>query len=208
MASRFNIRSFAPSGLVVDDVTWGEEMIVITAHGDADAAACPACGTLSRRVQSRYVRHPSDLPCAGRCVRLQLVVRRFRCGVPVCPRQVFAEGFDTAVLAGRARRTGRLEQIVRHLGLALGGRPGASLARQLMLPVSSDTLLRVVRRHAQPRTEPLAVIGIDDWAEQPKVPPAQRVEWLRRDGGATIATAPSSVTSSADAWWRCCPIAR
>ncbi len=33
-----------------------------------------------------------------------------------------------------------------------------------MLRVSSDTLLRVVRRHAQPRTEPLAVIGIDDWA--------------------------------------------
>ena len=33
-----------------------------------------------------------------------------------------------------------------------------------MLPVSNDTLLRVVRRRALPRTKPLAVIGIDDWA--------------------------------------------
>jgi len=33
-----------------------------------------------------------------------------------------------------------------------------------MLPVSNDTLLRVVRRRTCPRTEPLAVAGIDDWA--------------------------------------------
>jgi hypothetical protein len=45
-----------------------------------------------------------------------------------------------------ARRTSRLEQIVHHLGLALGGRPGASLAQRLRLPVSRDTLLRVIRR--------------------------------------------------------------
>ena len=33
-----------------------------------------------------------------------------------------------------------------------------------MLPVSNDTVLRVVRRRARPRTEPLAVVGVDDWA--------------------------------------------
>ena len=32
-----------------------------------------------------------------------------------------------------------------------------------MLPVGNDTLLRVVRRRGLPPTEPLAVIGIDDW---------------------------------------------
>ena len=91
-------------------------------------------------------------------------MRRFLCGVPSCRRQVFAERFGTTVLAERARRTGRLEQVVHHLGLALGGRPGAGFAQRLMLPVSNDTLLRTVRRHAQPRTEPLVVVGIDDWA--------------------------------------------
>lgn len=33
-----------------------------------------------------------------------------------------------------------------------------------MLPVSNDTLLRIVRRHARLKTEPLRVVGIDDWA--------------------------------------------
>jgi transposase len=33
-----------------------------------------------------------------------------------------------------------------------------------MLPVSNDTVLRVVRSRACPRTEPLNVVGIDDWA--------------------------------------------
>ena len=50
------------------------------------------------------------------------------------------------------------------MGLALGGRPAASFARRLMLPVSNDTVLRVVRRRARPRTEPLNVVGVDDWA--------------------------------------------
>ena len=51
-----------------------------------------------------------------------------------------------------------------HLGLALGGRPGQSFARRLLLPVSKDTLLRVVRRRAALPTEAPRVVGIDDWA--------------------------------------------
>jgi transposase len=64
----------------------------------------------------------------------------------------------------RARRTGRMEHIIHHLGLALGGRPAASFAQRLMLPVSNDTLLRVVRRRAQVPHEPVSIVGIDDFA--------------------------------------------
>ena len=64
-----------------------------------------------------------------------------------------------------ARRTSRLEGIVHHIGIALGGRPAATLARRLMLPVSRDTLLRVVRRRAVPLgVEPVRILGIDDFA--------------------------------------------
>jgi transposase len=77
---------------------------------------------------------------------------------------MFAERFGDNILPERSRRTARLEGIVHHLGLALGGRPAANLAKRLMLPVSNDTLLRVVRQRSQPRTEPLTVAGIDDWA--------------------------------------------
>ena len=146
MPSAFGFASLIPAGLVVDSVARGDDTLVVTARSKAPTAACPLCGTVSRRVQSHYVRQPSDLPCAGRSVRLRLLVRRFLCGVSGCRRQVFAERFGSAVLPERARRTGRLEEIVHHLGLALGGRPGAGFAQRLMMPVSNDTLLRVVRR--------------------------------------------------------------
>jgi hypothetical protein len=100
---------------------------------------------MSRRIHSRYTRQVADLPSAGRKVRLRVITRRFVCEFRHCRRQIFAERFGGS-LPVRARRTARLECIVHHLGLALGGRPAASFARRLMLPVSNDTLLRVVRR--------------------------------------------------------------
>ncbi len=93
-----------------------------------------------------------------------LLARRFLCDAVLCGRRIFTERFAPEVLAPWARRTTRLDHIVHHLGLALGGRPAARLARRLMLPIGSDTLLRVVRRHGSPRVVPPTVVGVDDWA--------------------------------------------
>jgi len=200
MAARFGFASLIPPGLAVDSVDGSEDALVVTARSNAVTALCPLCGAASDRVQSHYVRHPSDLPCAGRRVRLRLIVRRFQCGVPGCPRQVFAERFGTTVLAERARRTGRLEEIVHHLGLALGGRPGAGFAQRLMLPVSNDTLLRVVRRRALPRTEPLTVIGIDDWAYRRNHRYGTIICDLERRR--VVALLPNREQATAEAWLR------
>ena len=200
MATRFAVKSLVPPGLVMDSVDGSGDAVVVTGRSNALTAACPLCGTASCHVQSRYVRQPSDLPCGGRRVRLRLLVRRFRCGVPGCPRQVFAERFGTTVLAERARRTGRLEEVVHHLGLAMGGRPGAGFARRLMLPVSNDTLLRVVRRRAAPRTEPLSVIGIDDWAFRRNHRCGTIVCDLERR--CVVALLPDREQATAEAWLR------
>jgi hypothetical protein len=93
-----------------------------------------------------------------------MITRRFVCELPRCRRRIFAERFGDDVVPVRARRTTRLECIVHHLGLALGGKPAAGFANRLMLPVSNDTLLRVVRRRTVMPSEPLIVVGIDDWA--------------------------------------------
>ena len=90
--------------------------------------------------------------------------RRFRCDAVMCGRRIFTERFDSGVLAPWARRTARLDYVVHHLGLALGGRPAAIFAKRLMLPVSNDTLLRLVRKRGSPAFTPPTVIGIDDWA--------------------------------------------
>jgi transposase len=98
-------------------------------------------------------------------VHLRVRVRRFRCANTACSRRIFGERLADTVAPQAARRTARLEGVVHHLGIALGGRPAASLARRLMLPVSRDTLLRVVRRRALPIGADLVkVVGIDDFA--------------------------------------------
>ena len=164
MQPSFRISSLIPRGFAVESVSCTERKIVVTARAKTHIAGCPACRSPSRRIHSRYVLQVSDLPCAGRMVQLHIVTRRFVCAVQHCRRRIFAERFDRTVLATRSRRTARLECIVHHLGLALGGRPGAHFAKRLMLPVSNDTLLRVVRRRAELWKEPLTVVGIDDWA--------------------------------------------
>ena len=81
-------------------------------------------------------------------------------------QRIFAERFGDAVLAPSARWTARLDFVVHHLGLELGGRPAASFARRLMGPVSNNTLPRVVRRRCRLPSNRLTVISIDDWAWQ------------------------------------------
>jgi transposase len=68
-------------------------------------------------------------------------------------------------MAAYSRRSRRLAEIQRHIGMALGGAAGGRLAHRLALPVSRDTLLRLVRRGVsfQPLAAP-TVIGIDDFA--------------------------------------------
>ncbi len=92
----------------------------------------------------------ADQPCAGRKIELHLTVRRFVCNVVHCRRKIFAERFGDGVIRPMARRTARLDCLVRHLALALGGRPAARFADRLGLPVSNDTLLRTVRRYDRP----------------------------------------------------------
>ena len=157
MHQRFCSTDLVPRGFVVDEAVMDGTAALITVRAAAKSCACPGCGTRSERVHSRYRRRLMDLPIAGRPLRLMVLARRFYCNAVLCDRRVFAERFDANVLAPWARRTNRLEHIVHHLGLALGGRPAANFARRLMLPVSKDTLLRVVRRRgAPPDTLPLS----------------------------------------------------
>jgi transposase len=99
-------------------------------------------------------------------VTLRVRARRFRCVNPACPRATFAERLpDTA--PPTARRTGRLGELQRHLGLALGGEAGARLAARLAVPTSPDTLLRLARRDdpaPRSRPAPSRVLAVDDWA--------------------------------------------
>jgi transposase len=156
--------SLAPCGLAIERVEADAEKLLIVSRPASMTATCPSCGHVSARVHSKYQRILSDLPSQGRTVRISVQARRFRCVLSGCRQRIFSERLEATVSRPFARRTSRLEGIVHHLGLALGGRPGQSFARRLLLPVSNDTLLRVVRRHAARSDAEPRVVGIDDWA--------------------------------------------
>lgn len=164
MRHRFQRASLAPKGFSVESVQISGGGAQILLRPRSPSGRCPECGRQSQRVQSRYVRRPADLPLGGRPVKLAIVARRFWCDAVLCGRRIFCEQFDDGVLIRYGRRTQRLETIVHHLGIALGGRPAAAFADRLMMPVSNDTLLRVVRRRTTDQTDELSIIGIDDFA--------------------------------------------
>ncbi|WP_081506046.1 ISL3 family transposase [Azospirillum lipoferum] len=158
-----SLLSLLPAGLVVDQVTVDVDRVVVAAHVRAATASCPLCRRPSRRVHSRYNRHLGDLPWQGRMGELRLQVRRFRCPAADCPRRVFTECLPT-VAAPRVRRTRRLAEAQRTIALSAGGDPGARLATRLAMPVSGDTLLRLIRAEPMVPIPTPRVIGIDDWA--------------------------------------------
>ena len=167
MSARFplskSLLSLLPAGLAVDQVVVAHDRVVVAVRARAATAACPLCRRSSRRVHSHYVRRLGDLPWQGRVGQLHLQVRRFRCAASECPRRVFAERLP-AVALPRVRRTARLAEAQRRIALSAGGEAGARLAARLAMPVSGDTLVRLIRAASLPDTPTPRVIGIDDWA--------------------------------------------
>jgi transposase len=147
---------------MIEDVASRDGRTVMSVWSRSAQARCPDCAVASERVHSRYQRTLGDLPIGGRPVRLVVNARRFRCDVEGCGRRIFTERIEATKPWGR--RTSRLDGLAHHLALALGGRPAESFAKRLQLPVSRDTLLRLVRRVGAPTFERPRAIGIDDWA--------------------------------------------
>ena len=157
--------AFVPRALQVLRVLPTPDHVTIETAPLQDEAACPSCKVTSWHIHSISPRTLHDLPWQGRPVTIHVAARRFRCGNSACTRKTFAERHaDVARVS--ARRTERLFDLHRELGLVSGGEAGARLAIRLGLPTSPDTLLRTVTApvpgEIPPRTP--RILGVDDWA--------------------------------------------
>jgi transposase len=109
------------------------------------------------------MRRPFDEPWRGFVVRFHLTVRRFCCDEPRCPRSTFAESFG-ALLGRHQHRTAGCQALLTAVAQAVGGEAGTRLARQFGVPVSADTLLRLLHRLPELTTTSVRVLGVDDFA--------------------------------------------
>lgn len=149
--------------LRLDGIVIESQDVTIMTTSCQSTVCCPHCGVTATREHSRYTRHPGDLPCVGRQVHLQLRVRRFFCDNPACQQRTFVEQLP-GVVRRFARRTERLAETQRQIGLALGGEAGTRCAMQQGMPVSADTLLRLASGSELAPTATPKVLGVDDWA--------------------------------------------
>ena len=151
--------------LRVDGVEMRNETIDISVTSRNGQCICPHCQTISERVHSSYQGHPADLPLAGYTVRLVMTVHRFFCDKVGCGSKTFTEGIP-AFIQHYARRTNRLASKQQRVALEAGAASGKRVLTILETPVSSDTLIRLVRNAPEPGVATPRVIGVDEWAKR------------------------------------------
>ncbi len=163
MASVFLLPDPTVLTLVDLEVDGATQTITALAQTTSHEVPCPVCGQTAWRVQSRYVRTLADLPCCGQRVRWLVQVRRFWCENPACPRKIFTERLPSCAPA-YARHMLREKDLLSALAFALGGRAGEPIVHLLGMPVSHDTLIRLMRRQDAPPAATPRVLGVDDFA--------------------------------------------
>lgn len=151
-----------PRSLVLETIEQSGDHFLLSVYVE-QVPCCPECGRPSHSRHSSYVRQLQDLPWQGLTVQIHLRVRRFRCRNHSCPRQVFTERVEG--VPSYLRQTSRLAEIVRVVGYAAGGLPGARLLARLAILTSDDTVLRRVKAAVPPAAnDAIEVLGVDDWA--------------------------------------------
>jgi transposase len=152
-----------PEGLEMTEVRETANEVVVCVTSQRESSPCPQCSISSSALHSFYHRHPQDLPCVGRPIRLVLTVRKFFCRNPNCPRKVFTERLPDFIEAS-SRLTMRLRTGIQEIGFETSGKGGERLSDKLGMPVSDVTVLWSLFLVPLPEIGPVHVVGVDDWS--------------------------------------------
>ena len=109
-----------PTAIRLENIITHHSSLTLVVTATQPRPECPRCHRPSTRVHSYYMRRVADLPWHGVAVRLGLRTRRFRCKNSLCTKRVFCERLPR-VVAHYGRKTVRLDEALRLIGLLLGG---------------------------------------------------------------------------------------
>jgi transposase len=152
-----------PAAIRLEKIIQHKSSLTLVVRVTQPVAQCPRCHRPSARVHSYYTRAAADLPWHGVAVSLRLRTRRFRCRNSLCTKRVFCERLPR-VVAHYGRKTVRMEDALRLIGLLLGGEAGSRATLKLAMVTSPDTLLRRVRAAVKPCSPTPRILGVDDFA--------------------------------------------
>jgi transposase len=109
------------------------------------------------------LRTIADLPCAGQCLVLKLLVRKWVCPASACAQRIFAERFP-GLVQSYARMTDRLKEALQVVEVTTNGADGARLFARLSMPTTGKTIIRRVLQLPLPAEGTVRIAGIDEWA--------------------------------------------
>lgn len=110
----------------------------------AQSVCCPNCQKVSTHKHSRTKRKIRDLPISGKEVYLHVRLHKWFCMNILCTTKIFTETIDAA--PAYQRNTLRVTECLRQLAFHSNCVQAAKLSTKLSLPVSHDTLLRIIYR--------------------------------------------------------------
>lgn len=113
----------------------------------ASSAYCPKCRNISTHRHSRTKRTIRDLPIAGKEVFLHIRLQKWFCRHGLCNTTIFTETIDAA--PAYQRNTVRVNESLREIAFRTNCVQAAKLSTKLGLPVSHDTLLRLIYQTPQ-----------------------------------------------------------
>jgi hypothetical protein len=147
-----------------EKLTLQDQHFVAKISSQQPTSNCPSCAKPSHQVHSHYQRRLQELPISGQAVCWHIRVRRFRCATKRCKQGIFCERFAKEIVV-YARSTLRNTKILEQAALLFGAKPSVRLTLHLGFQSSAATLLGHIHQFALPaNTEPLKVIGVDDFA--------------------------------------------
>ncbi len=152
-----------PDGLEITSLSETPAEVLVRVTSFRQTSCCPLCSTPASAIHSYYRRHPLDLPCAGRPIRLLLTVKKFFCREASCTRKIFTERLPDLIEVS-SRLTKRLRSAAQEIGLATCGKGGERLSSKLGIKISDATLLWSLYLLPLPAIGKVEVIGIDDWS--------------------------------------------
>lgn len=113
------------------------------------SAICPKCQQASTRKHSRTKRQIKDLPIIQKEVIYHIQLTKWFCEVSTCTTKIFTE--QLAECPAYQRFTLRATECLRQLAFKMNCVQASNLSRDLNLPVSHDTLLRLIYQTPTPQ---------------------------------------------------------
>lgn len=150
--------------LEVNDTKKVNDIIYITCKISTSKANCPYCGCTSNLVHSKYIRTINDLPIQNNQVKLLVITRKFFCQNSQCTHKTFSE--NLSFVGSKAVKTNRLIEYIKNVALRDNSMDAVRTLKETGINVSSNTVLRIVKKKLIDVDYTAQNIGIDDFSSK------------------------------------------